>query len=31
MRLTDEERALAAGAAGPARQWAIGHQIAVGR
>ncbi|MBW4090569.1 MAG: DUF521 domain-containing protein [Proteobacteria bacterium] len=31
MHLTEEERALAAGAAGPARQWAIGHQIAVGR
>ena len=31
MNLTDEERALLAGEAGPARQWAIGHQIAVGR
>ena len=31
MHLSEEERALAAGAGGPARQWAIGHQIAVGR
>src|SRR5487761_2569966 len=31
MNLTDDERALLAGEAGPARQWAIGHQIAVGR
>jgi predicted aconitase len=30
MRLTDEERAMLAGAKGPARQWAIKHQIAVG-
>jgi predicted aconitase len=30
MRLTDEERAMAAGALGAARQWAIRHQIAVG-
>ncbi|HEY3847031.1 MAG TPA: aconitase X catalytic domain-containing protein [Acetobacteraceae bacterium] len=31
MQLTDEERAMLAGAAGPARQWAIEHQIRVGR
>ncbi len=31
MRLTDEERAMLAGEAGPARQWAIEHQIRVGR
>jgi predicted aconitase len=31
MRLTDEENAILAGAAGPARQWAIRHQVAVGR
>jgi hypothetical protein len=31
MRLTDEERAMLAGAAGPARQWAIEHQMRVGR
>src|SRR5271165_5402584 len=31
MRLTDEETAMLAGAAGPARQWAIEHQIRVGR
>ncbi|HEY8287619.1 MAG TPA: aconitase X catalytic domain-containing protein, partial [Acetobacteraceae bacterium] len=31
MRLTDEERAMRAGAAGPARQWAIEHQMRVGR
>jgi predicted aconitase len=31
MRLTDEESAMLAGAAGPARQWAIEHQISVGR
>jgi predicted aconitase len=31
MRLTEEESAMLAGAAGPARQWAIGHQISVGR
>jgi predicted aconitase len=30
MRLTDEERALLAGERGPARQWALRHQIAVG-
>lgn len=30
MRLTDEEKAMLAGEAGPARQWAIRHQIAVG-
>ncbi len=30
MRLTDEEKAMLAGEAGPARQWAIKHQIAVG-
>jgi predicted aconitase len=30
MKLDDEERAMLAGAAGPARKWAIGHQIAVG-
>ena len=28
MRLTDEESAMLAGAAGRARQWAIEHQIA---
>jgi hypothetical protein len=31
MRLTEEEQALLAGEAGPARQWAIRHQIAVGQ
>jgi predicted aconitase len=31
MQLTDEERAILAGAAGPARQWAIDHQLRVGR
>jgi predicted aconitase len=31
MRLTDEESAMMAGAAGRARQWAIEHQIRVGR
>lgn len=31
MRLTDEEQAMLAGEAGPARQWAVRHQIAVGR
>src|SRR6201987_2584734 len=31
MKLTDEEEALRAGAAGPRRQWAIGHQIEVSR
>ena len=31
MRLTDEERGMLAGKAGAARQWAIQHQIAVGR
>jgi predicted aconitase len=30
MRLTDEEQAMRAGQAGPARQWAIEHQIKVG-
>jgi predicted aconitase len=30
MRLTDEEEAMRAGGFGPARQWAINHQIAVG-
>jgi predicted aconitase len=30
MRLSDEEQAMLAGEAGPARQWAIRHQIAVG-
>src|SRR5215471_7182019 len=30
MRLTEEENAMLAGEAGPARQWAIGHQISVG-
>ncbi len=30
MRLTDEEQAMLAGEHGPARQWAIHHQIAVG-
>jgi len=31
MRMTDEEEAMLAGAAGPARQWAIKHQLAVGK
>ncbi len=31
MRLTDEEQAMLAGAHGPARQWAMRHQIAVGQ
>ena len=31
MRLTDEESAMLAGEAGPARQWAIEHQMRVGR
>jgi predicted aconitase len=31
MKLTDEEEALRAGAFGPAAQWAIEHQIKVGR
>ena len=31
MHLTDEESAMLAGAAGPARQWAIEHQMRVGR
>src|SRR5580692_12100690 len=31
MRLTDEERAMLQGEAGPARQWAINHQMRVGR
>jgi hypothetical protein len=30
MRLTQEEQAMLAGAQGPARQWAIRHQVAVG-
>jgi predicted aconitase len=31
MQLTDDERAMLAGDAGPARQWAIDHQMRVGR
>ena len=31
MHLTDEESAMLAGEAGPARQWAIDHQMRVGR
>ena len=31
MRLTDEERAMLAGEAGPGRQWAVEHQMRVGR
>ena len=31
MRLTDEEQAMLAGKAGAARQWAIEHQLRVGR
>src|SRR5690242_14598298 len=31
MRLTDEEHVMLAGTAGPARRWAIEHQIQVGR
>ena len=31
MRLTDEEQAMEAGAAGPLLQWAIRHQVQVGR
>ena len=31
MKLTDEERAMLAGEAGRARQWAIEHQMRVGR
>jgi predicted aconitase len=31
VQLTDEERAILAGAAGPARRWAIEHQMKVGR
>ncbi len=31
MRLREEEKAWEAGEAGPARQWAIRHQVAVGR
>ena len=31
MRLNDEEQAMAAGKVGPAQQWAIEHQIRVGR
>src|SRR5438309_7202672 len=30
MRLNDEERAMLAGELGPARRWAISHQVAVG-
>lgn len=30
MRMSDEEQAMLAGAQGPARQWAIKHQLAVG-
>lgn len=30
MRMNDEEKAMLAGAQGPARQWAIKHQLAVG-
>jgi predicted aconitase len=30
MRLDDQEQAMLAGEMGPARQWAIGHQLAVG-
>ena len=30
MRLTEDERAMLAGAAGEPRRWAIQHQIAVG-
>lgn len=30
MRMNDEEKAMLAGAQGPARQWAIKHQMAVG-
>jgi predicted aconitase len=31
MRLTDEEKAMLAGEMGPAKQWAIDHQLKVGR
>jgi predicted aconitase len=31
MQLNEEERAMLAGSAGPARQWAIDHQLRVGR
>ena len=31
MRLTDDKRAMLAGEAGPVRQWAIEHQMHVGR
>lgn len=31
MRLNDEEQAMLVGEFGPARQWAIRHQIEVGR
>ena len=31
MRLSDDEEAMLAGAAGPARQWALSHQAEVGR
>jgi hypothetical protein len=30
MRINDEERAMLAGELGPARQWAVRHQLAVG-
>jgi predicted aconitase len=30
MKLTEEEKAMLAGEQGPARQWALGHQVAVG-
>ena len=30
LHLTDEERSMLAGEAGPARQWAIQHQMGVG-
>ncbi|MEL6265252.1 MAG: aconitase X, partial [Pseudomonadota bacterium] len=31
MRLSDEEQAMLAGDHGPARRWAIDHQVKVGR
>ncbi len=31
MRLSDEEQAMRAGTLGRARQWAVEHQISVGR
>lgn len=31
MTLNEEEQAMLAGAQGPARQWAIDHQLRVGR